>query len=63
MANAAELGGNAEVTGYSNVDVLDDMHEKIDMASAADFDTFKAQMISKFGDETFEQGYKVIKDK
>ena len=42
---------------------MEDMTEKIDIASAADFETFKAQMVEKFGDETFDQGYALIKDK
>jgi len=42
LENKEHLGGNAEITGKSNLDVVEELHEKIDMASAEDFDTFKA---------------------
>ena len=62
IENAEEIGGNVEVTGASHVS-MEDMTEKIDMASAADFDTFKANMVEKFGEESFEEGYAIIKSK
>ena len=33
------------------------------MASAADFETFRDNMIDKFGEDCFEQGYGLIQDK
>ena len=54
------LGGNSEVTGNTNYTELEDLKE---MAAAEDFESFKDQMVAKFGEETFEEGYEVIKDK
>ena len=54
------LGGNSEVTGNTNFDELEALKE---MAAAEDFESFKEQMVAKFGEETFEEGYELIKDK
>ena len=54
------LGGNSEVTGNTNYAELEDLKE---MAAAEDFESFKEQMVAKFGEETFEEGYELIKDK
>lgn len=42
IENNQHLGGNADVTGKSNRNVVEELHEKIDMASAEDFESFKA---------------------
>ena len=54
------LGGGSEVTGNTNYAELEDLKE---MAAAEDFESFKQQMVAKFGEETFEEGYELIKDK
>ena len=50
------------MTGASHIS-MEDMTERVDIASAQTFETFQEQMISKFGQDTFDQGYAVIKEK
>ena len=47
----------------SHADLIQEFNDKIDMASSQDFESFQASMVEKYGDEAFDQGYAIIKDK